>query len=51
MDVSGANDAVQLADLPLLLTIRQAAKVLDVCPAKAYAMARRYEATGCEDCR
>ena len=34
--------------MPLLLTIRQAAKVLDICPAKAYEMAHRYEATGCE---
>ena len=32
----------------MLLTIRQAATVLDVCPAKAYEMAHRYEATGCE---
>ena len=38
----------ELAGLPLLLTIRQAAKVLDVCPAKAYEMAHRYEATGSE---
>ena len=44
----GDIDVVQLAELPLLLTIRQAAKVLDVCPAKAYAMAHRYEVTGCE---
>ena len=36
MDVPGDIDVVQLAELPLLLTIRQAAKVLDVCPAKAY---------------
>ncbi len=48
MDVPGDIDVVQLAELPLLLTIRQAAKVLDVCPAKAYAMAHRYEVTGCE---
>ena len=48
VDVTGDNDVVQLAELPLLLTIRQAAKVLDVCPAKAYEMAHRYEATGCE---
>ena len=38
----------ELAGLPLLLTIRQAAKVLDICPAKAYEMAHRYEATGSE---
>ena len=43
-----AHDVVELAELPLLLTIRQAAKVLDVCPAKAYEMAHRYEATGCD---
>ena len=42
------DDVVELGELRLLLTIRQAAKVLDVCPAKAYAMADRYEATGCE---
>ena len=48
VDVPGDIDVVQLAELPLLLTIRQAAKVLDVCPAKAYAMAHRYEATGCD---
>jgi hypothetical protein len=43
-----ANDLVELAALPLLLTIRQAAKVLGICPAKAYEMAHRYEATECE---
>jgi hypothetical protein len=48
VDVPGDIDAVQLAELPLLLTIRQAAKVLNVCPAKAYDMAHRYEATGCD---
>jgi hypothetical protein len=41
-------DVGELAELPMLLTIRQAAKVMDVCPAKAYAMAHRYEETGCE---
>src|ERR687898_2673158 len=35
--MTGANDVVELAELPLLLTIRQAAKVLGICPAKAYA--------------
>ena len=40
------HDVDELAGLPLLLTIRQAATVLDVCPAKAYEMAHRYEATG-----
>ena len=48
MDVTGSNDVVELDELPLLLTIRKAASVLDVCPAKACAMARRYEVTGCE---
>jgi hypothetical protein len=42
------HDVDELAGLPLLLTIRQVAVVLDVCPAKAYEMAHRYEATGCE---
>jgi hypothetical protein len=42
------QDEDELAGLPLLLTIRQAARVLDVCPAKAYEMAHRYEASGCE---
>jgi hypothetical protein len=35
VDVIGDNDVAQIAALPLLLTIRQAAKVLDVCPGKA----------------
>jgi hypothetical protein len=48
VDVPGDIDVVQLAELPLLLTIRQTAKVLNVCPAKAYEMAHRYEATGCD---
>ena len=48
VDVPGDIDVVQLAELPLLLTIHQAAKVLNVCPAKAYEMAHRYEATGCD---
>jgi hypothetical protein len=43
-----ADDVDELAALPLLLTIRQAAKVLGICPAKAYEMAHRYEATECE---
>jgi hypothetical protein len=42
------DDAVELAGLPLLLTIRRAAKVLDICTAKAYELAHRFEATGCE---
>jgi hypothetical protein len=46
--LSAVHDVDELAGLPLLLTIRQAAPVLDVCPAKAYEMAHRYEATGCE---
>jgi hypothetical protein len=46
--LSAVDDVDELAGLPLLLTIRQAALVLDVCPAKAYEMAHRYEATGCE---
>jgi hypothetical protein len=48
VDVPGDIDVVQVAELPLLLTIRQAANVLNVCPAKAYEMAHRYEATGCD---
>ena len=48
VDVPRNIDVVQLAELPLLLTIRQAAKVFNVCPAKAYEMAHRYEATGCD---
>ena len=32
----------------MLLTVRQAAEVLGICPAKAYEMAHRYEATGRE---
>jgi hypothetical protein len=46
--LNAVHDVDELAGLPLLLTIRQAARVLDVCPAKAYEMAHRYEATGCE---
>jgi hypothetical protein len=48
VDVPADIDVVQLAELPLLLTIHQAAKVLKVCPAKASDMAHRYEATACE---
>jgi hypothetical protein len=48
VDATPDIDVVELAELPMLLTIRQAAKVLDVCSAKAYAMAHRYEETGCE---
>jgi hypothetical protein len=48
VEVPGDIDVAQLAELPLLLTIRQAAKVLKVCSAKAYAMAHLYEVTGCE---
>ena len=40
------HDVDELAGLPLLLTIHRAATVLGVCPAKAYEMAHRYEATG-----
>jgi hypothetical protein len=43
-----AGELVQLAELPLLLTIRQEAEVLGICPAKAYQMAHNYEATGCD---
>jgi hypothetical protein len=46
--LNAVHDVDELAGLPLLMTIRQAALVLDVCPAKAYEMAHRYEATGCE---
>jgi hypothetical protein len=46
--MTAVDDVAELAALPLLLTIGQAAKVLDVCPAKAYEMAHRYEETGCE---
>jgi hypothetical protein len=46
--MSAVDDVAELAELPLLLTIRRAAKVLGICPAKAYEMAHRYEATGCE---
>jgi hypothetical protein len=45
------HDVDELGRLPLLLTIRQAARVFGICPAKAYEMAHRYEATGCEGCR
>lgn len=48
MDATPDIDVGELAELPMLLTIRQAAKVLHVCTAKAYAMAHRYEQTGCE---
>ena len=46
VDVTPDIDVIELAELPLLLTVRQAAKVLGICPAKAYEMAHRYEATG-----
>jgi hypothetical protein len=46
--LSAVDDVAELAGLPLLLTIRQTAKVLGICPAKAYEMAHRYEETGCE---
>jgi hypothetical protein len=46
--LNAVRDVDELAGLPLLLTIRQAAKVLGICPAKAYEMAHRYEASGCE---
>jgi hypothetical protein len=48
VDATPDIDVGELAELPMLLTIRQAAKVLHVCTAKAYAMAHLYEQTGCE---
>jgi hypothetical protein len=60
MHITGADDVetaawtgavgkrVQLVELPLLLTISRAAEVLAIRPAKAYQLAHRYEATGCE---
>jgi len=39
---------IELAELPLLLTVRQAAEVLGICPAEAYERAHRHEATGRE---
>jgi hypothetical protein len=49
--LNAVDDAADLTELPLLLTIRRAAKVLDVCPAKATRSLIATRRPGARDCR